>query len=74
MLPRCEVKHLTRTIAEAVDLADLGDAGQGYTCLLVGLCYAKEMQAAGEPWGEELVLRWRQVCERYAAHHQIGWA
>ncbi len=71
MLPRIELDSVL-TVQEALDLAEEGNAADGDTALLAGLERAREAEENGEPWGEELVRRWREALERYAERHGIG--
>lgn len=72
MLPRREFDTLLLTMTDVVDLADNGDAAEGYTALLAGLHRAKELRDEGFEWGEELVRRWEMACDLYAERHGIG--
>jgi hypothetical protein len=70
MLPAHELDTFLITVEEAIDLARTGQAADGYQALLAGLYRAKE--AGGKPWGDELVTRYRDALERFAALYGIG--
>jgi hypothetical protein len=70
MLPIHELETFLITVEEAVDLARDGDAADGYEALLAGLHRARE--AEDEPWGEELIRRYSEAVERFAALYSVG--
>ena len=72
MLPRYEVSTLTRLTLLAFDLASMGNPGEGYTCLVEGSCRARTLRDAGEPWGDELLVRYRETMDDYARRYQIA--
>jgi hypothetical protein len=72
VIPRPELDTFLLTVNEAVELAEEGQAADGYTALLAGLARAREAVEDGEPWGEELVRRWEVAVENYAARRRIG--
>lgn len=59
-------------VQEAVELAEEGQATDGYTALLAGLSRAREVVEDGEPRGEELFRRWEAAVANDAARHGIG--
>jgi hypothetical protein len=64
-LPRDELTTLFIAVADAVDHAHKGDLAGGYTLLLAGLQRARKAHADEEPWGEELIGRYRDAMDRY---------
>jgi hypothetical protein len=70
MLPRNEFDLFLVMVEDAEDLAHEGDAADGYEVLLAGLHRARDVE--GEPWGEELVRRYLEAVERFAARYRIG--
>jgi len=59
-------------IGESVELAILGRPADGYCALLGGMHRAQNAQHAGEPWGDELVGRYREALDRYAERWGIA--
>jgi hypothetical protein len=70
MLPYEELRALTATVSEAVDLAIDGAAADGYILLLSGVQRARQARAEGNDWGEELMQRYQKAAESFA--HQFG--
>lgn len=70
-VPEVELEAFLLTVAEAVDLAAEGNAGDGYAALLAGLQRACEAQEDGEPWAAVLVKRWTEARDNYANRHHI---
>jgi hypothetical protein len=50
----------------AIDKALDGEAGEGYVCLVEGLCRVTALQDAGEPGAEQLVARYRLALDDFA--------
>ena len=57
MIPPSELEGLLLAIDEAEELAESGQAADGYLCLLLELNRAEDAQDAGKPWAEELARR-----------------
>jgi len=64
-------QDLFRTSREAGFLGRGGRASAGYRCLLEGRRRAEEAHAAGEPWAEDLVDRYRLALEGYARQYGL---
>ena len=63
-LPDSELNAFLLTTTEAVDLARAGEIDDGYRCLRGDLARAEEC-AEFEPWGPELVKRYRDGIARF---------
>src|SRR6266851_3371360 len=61
---RLEAEWQKWTVTGALDFAAKGKVADGYACLVWGLHRAEEMVEEGEPWGEELLDRWRLAVEK----------
>ncbi len=72
MIPDSEIDLLTESVDDAISLAALGFLADGYTLLLDGFERAENLQADGEPWVAELVLRWALACENYAESYGVS--
>ena len=72
MLPIDEFSALTLIVTSAYDLADAGNAEEGYLVLLLGLRHAKEAHAEGQGWGGELIARYEETCELFASRYGLG--
>ncbi len=72
MLPTAEINTLLTTVTDALDFATEGAVVDGYHYLLAGLRRAEGIADEGEPWAPELVARWRQALDSYAARYQVG--
>jgi len=59
------------SVFEANDLARDGETLNGYRCLLGGMERAKEAADDGEPWGAELVARYRLALDRYGEERGV---
>jgi len=55
-----------------LDLAEAGEAAEGYTALLAGLHRARELHDEAFEWDEELVQRWQGACDNFAERYGIG--
>jgi hypothetical protein len=71
MLPDSEIDRLMDAVDEAIGLAAEGKVGEGYRLLSEGRIRASELAKAREPWGAELVHRWRLACDNYAASYGV---
>jgi hypothetical protein len=71
LLPRPELDRFLLTVGLAAQLAGAGDAADGYSTLLAGLRRAEEALAQQQPWGEELVARWRRAVDHFVRRHGI---
>jgi hypothetical protein len=71
-IPTSEVATLVATVVDALDLAELGQAGDGYAVLLSGLARAREAAEDEEEWAPELVRRWEHAVEEFAVRCGIG--
>lgn len=71
-IPHHELDTFLLTVNGAVELAEEGQAAEGYSALLAGVERAREAAEVGEPWGGELVRRWQDARDRYAERYQIG--
>jgi hypothetical protein len=71
MLPTNEIDTLTVSVTNAVDMAREGRIADGYACLVWGLHRAEGIAAEGVEWGAELVTRWQQACDNYAAQYGV---
>ena len=69
-LPDSEIDLLIDTITAAIDLADRGTVERGHAALLTGLTRAESL--GGEPWGPELVERYRFAVGEYTRLHGCG--
>jgi hypothetical protein len=74
MLPYEELIALERTVAEAVDLALVGGAAEGYMILLSGVERARQARTEGKSWGEELVQRYQKAADAFARQFGLGQA
>jgi hypothetical protein len=70
-LPRPELDRFLLTVGLAAQLAGEGEAADGYSTLLAGLRRAEEAVAQDQPWGRELVARWRRAVDHFVARHGI---
>jgi hypothetical protein len=71
VVPPAEVEFLTRALVEVLDLAEAGQASDGYQYLLSGLHRAETARDKGEPWGSELVEQWRLALADYAETYGV---
>jgi hypothetical protein len=71
MLPDAEIDRLTNAVDEAIGLAALGQVGEGYRLLSKGFMRAEGLRREGKDWGHELMLRWGQACDNYAASYGV---
>ena len=71
-IPPAEEDNLLLTFAEAMEMADEGDAEGGYDLLRGGLCRAEDLAAGGEEWGGALAARYRHALERYTEQYGRG--
>lgn len=71
MIPEHEAATLAMSVTEALDLAEAGQVLDGYRCLLGGLARAEEAAAEEEPWGPELVTRYRIALTNYGERFGI---
>jgi hypothetical protein len=69
MLPTAALDQLNFDLADAEALAGQGDVAGGYQLLTTGRRRAEAAREAGHPWGEELVRRYQQGMEDYAARY-----
>lgn len=65
-LPAGEQEALLAAVAEAVDLASLGEPAAGYETLLDRL-QAAERHWDADPWGQDLVHCYQEALDRYRA-------
>ncbi len=72
MLPIDEFARFTSTLTLAHDLADSGQAEEGYMPLLVGLRHAEKAPAEGRDWSKELLRRYREACDIFAEQYGLG--
>jgi hypothetical protein len=70
-LPRPELDRFLLTVGLAAQLAGAGDAADGYSTLIAGLRRAEAAVAEQQPWGEELVARWRRAVDHFVRRHGI---
>ena len=70
--PTTSFRAFLTTITDAVDLAAAGDPAAGYEVLLAGQQRAEELHAEGLSWAEELVGRYLDARERFAARWGVG--
>jgi hypothetical protein len=66
-LPASELTRVLTTISGAVRLAHSGEIADGYTELLLALHQARAMGADDQPWANEVIRRYEEALERYAA-------
>jgi len=71
IIPPEERDVLNTTVAEAVDLAELGQVAVGHEIVLTGLQRAED-HWNGNPWGRELVDCYQQALERYSRCYGEG--
>jgi hypothetical protein len=72
MLPRAEVRILTHLTVLAVDMATEGCVAEGYICLVEGFCRIKSLDAASEPWSQELMGHYRRTLDDYADRYYMA--
>jgi hypothetical protein len=72
--PSDETDAFLLAVQDAMDLAAEGRIADGCMALLAGLRRAEKLHDAGEPWGSELVTRWRGALDRFAERYGIGQA
>lgn len=70
-IPTNELNTLIMSVAEALDLAAAGEVLNGWRCLLGGMERAQEAEEWGDPWGPELVARYRKALDEYGELHGI---
>jgi hypothetical protein len=71
-LPDDELGSFLITVTDALKMARAGHIENGYIALLAGLHRAKEIAAEGQPWGAELVRRYREAVENDAPEWRVG--
>jgi len=71
-LPRNEQQTWEMSVFEANDMAGVGEVDDGHRCLEGGLARALELEEDGEPWGPELVTRYRNALAEYEARWGAG--
>jgi hypothetical protein len=71
MIPDEEIERLVNAIHYAIQYCHEGRLVDGYNLLLEGRRHAERLRDAGEPWGEELVDRWRGACDNYAESYGL---
>src|SRR5262245_53222083 len=64
-IPAAEADNLLMTFADALEMADQGDADGGQDLLAGGLARAEDLAANGEKWGETLAARYRDALARF---------
>lgn len=72
LVPRQEISALTRLTALALDMADTGYIGEGYTCLIEGLCRARRLRDSGEPWGDALLACYSRTVYDFAERFNVA--
>jgi hypothetical protein len=65
-VPCEEIDALVTASTAALFLARIGEAEDGYTCLLAGRRRAEVLQREGHPWAPELVERYHRAEASYA--------
>lgn len=71
-LPREEGDVLATAMLAASYLAGQGRPDEGHACLRACARRAELARSQGEPWGEALVARYREVMESFAARHGLA--
>jgi hypothetical protein len=69
MIPQEQIRGLALAAADAYDLAVDGQYLRGYLRLLAGLERAEAARDRGESWGQDLVLLYQEVIERYRTQY-----
>jgi len=46
--------------------------GEGYTCLIEGLCRVKSLRDTGEPWADELVACYSRTLNDFADRFNVA--
>jgi len=70
--PTAEIRVLTGLTIEAVELAERGCVGEGYTSLLEGLCRVRRMVERGETAAADLVPLYQQALDAYAGRYNMA--
>jgi hypothetical protein len=70
-LPTAVANELRSKVVDAYTLAEMGELGAGYDCLLVGLRRAEGARAAGYPWADELIEEYKDELEQFRLKYGV---
>ena len=72
-MSRLSESIIYRSVAvRAIEMALDGEAGDGYVCLVEGMCRFEQLSDEGEAWAADLAVQYRRALDDYALLYGVA--